>query len=103
MQAIRVDEFGGPEVLRPVEVPDPVAGPGEVVVGVEAAGVLTLDLLIRRGTPGPRFAVPLPYVPGKGAAWQVLAVGAGVDRAWVGRRVLADVESGAYASQLVAA
>jgi NADPH2:quinone reductase len=103
MQAIRVDEFGGPEVLRPVEVPDPVAGPGEMVVGVEAAGVLTLDLLIRRGTAGPRFAVPLPYLPGKGAAGRVLAVGAGVDEAWVGRRVLADVESGAYASLLVAA
>ncbi|MCE0765861.1 zinc-binding dehydrogenase [Pseudonocardia kujensis] len=103
MLVIRVDEFGGPEVLQPVEVPDPVPGPGEVVVEVEAAGVLTLDTLIRRGgAPGPRFATPLPYFPGRGAAGRIRAVGAGVDPGRLGQRVLADVEGGAYAEQLVA-
>lgn len=102
MLVIRVEEFGGPEVLRPVEAPDPVAGPGGVVVAVEAAGVLTLDTIIRRGDAGPRFATPLPYVPGRGAAGRVRAVGEGVDPGWLGRRVLADVEGGAYAEQLAA-
>ena len=101
MLVIRVSEFGGPEVLEPVEVPDPVAGPGEVVVAVEAAGVLTLDTIIRRGNAGPRFATPLPYVPGRGAAGRVVAVGDGVDTALLGRRVVADAE-GTYAERLVA-
>ncbi len=38
MRAVRIEEFGGPEVLVPVEVPDPVAGPGEVLVRAAAAG-----------------------------------------------------------------
>ncbi|GAA1870314.1 zinc-binding dehydrogenase [Pseudonocardia ailaonensis] len=93
-------EFGGPEVLEPVEVPDPVAGPGEVVVAVEATGVLTLDTTIRRGGAGPRFGVSLPYVPGRGAAGRVIAVGPDVDPSWRGRRVVADCE-GSYAEQVL--
>lgn len=100
MRAIRVDEFGGPSVLRPVEVPAPVPGPGEVVVEVEVAGVLFLDTLIRRGA-SPAFGVTPPYVPGRGAAGGVLAVGPGVSSSWVGRRVLVDGPN-TYAAEVAA-
>ncbi|SDG48713.1 zinc-binding dehydrogenase [Pseudonocardia oroxyli] len=100
MRAIRVDEFGGPSVLRPVELPTPVPGPGEVLVGVEVAGVLFLDTLIRRGG-APAFGITPPYVPGRGAAGGVLAVGPDVEPSWVGRRVLVD-GPGTYAAEVAA-
>ncbi|MEU7830014.1 zinc-binding dehydrogenase [Nonomuraea sp. NPDC049129] len=103
MRVVRVAEFGGPEVLQIATVPDQVPGPGQVVVDVEAAGVLSIDTVIRSGLAGEIFPVELPYVPGVGAAGQVSAVGEGVDREWIGRRVLADVENGAYAEQVVTA
>ena len=43
MRAVQVTEFGGPEVLTPVELPDPVAGPGEVLIDVERIGVNYAD------------------------------------------------------------
>jgi NADPH2:quinone reductase len=98
-----VAEFGGPEVLRVVTVPDEPPGPGQVVVEVEAAGVLSIDALIRSGQANEIFPVQPPYVPGVGAAGQVSAVGEGVDREWIGRRVIADVESGAYAERVTTA
>lgn len=95
-------EFGGPEVLQIATVPDQVPGPGQVVVDVEAAGVLSIDTVIRSGQAGEIFPVELPYVPGVGAAGRVSAVGEGIEREWIGRRVLADVENGAYAEQVTA-
>ena len=50
MKAIRVHRFGGPEVLRLEEVPNPKPGPGQVVVGVKAIGVNPADTYIRAGT-----------------------------------------------------
>lgn len=101
MRAIEVREFGGPEVLVPAEVPEPVAGPGQVVVGLEVADVIYLDTLLRSGWGGEYFPVKPPYVPGGGGAGTVLAVGEGVDGAWVGRRVVAPA-SGGYAERVVA-
>src|SRR5262249_52573275 len=49
MNAIRVHEFGGPEVMKLESVPDPTPGPGQVLVGVRAAGVNPIDLYIRSG------------------------------------------------------
>ncbi|ANZ43087.1 NADPH:quinone reductase [Lentzea guizhouensis] len=100
MRAVRVHEFGGPEVLVEEEVPDLTAGPGEVVVGVEAADVIFLDTLLRKGWGGEYFPTHPPYVPGGGGAGRVLSVGAGVDPAWVGRHVIAR-GSGGYAEQMV--
>ncbi|MER6959992.1 MULTISPECIES: zinc-binding dehydrogenase [unclassified Streptomyces] len=87
MRAIRIEEFGGPEVLVPVEVPDPVAGPGEVLVRVAAAGVNRVDALVRSGRYH-RAGRP-PLIPGAEAAGTVAAVGEGVSGFAPGQRVLA--------------
>ena len=85
MRAIRVYKFGGPEVLQLDEVPDPKAGPGQVLVRVRAAGVNPVDTYIRSGS----YALmpALPYIPGTDAAGVVEAVGEGVKRAKQGDRV----------------
>jgi NADPH2:quinone reductase len=89
MRVIQVDRFGGPEVLVPADVPDPVAGPGQAVVRVAAADVGFVETQIRAGAFGDYFAVEPPYVPGHGVTGEVADVGEGVDRHWVGRRVAA--------------
>lgn len=76
MKAIRVHKFGGPEVLQLDEVPDPKAGPGEVLVRIRAAGVNPVDTYIRSGTYA--LTPPLPYIPGTDAAGVVEAAGDGV-------------------------
>ncbi|GAB3282473.1 zinc-binding dehydrogenase [Parasphingorhabdus pacifica] len=101
VRAIQVREFGGPEVLVPEEVPNPVAGPGEVVLELAAADIIYLHTLLRSGWGGDTFPLRLPYVPGGGGAGRVSSVGADVDPAWVGRRVLSRASSG-YAEQVVA-
>ncbi|MFD7308132.1 zinc-binding dehydrogenase [Promicromonospora sp. NPDC059942] len=100
MRAIEVHEFGGPEVLVARDVPDPVAGPGQVVVRLVAADVIFLDTLLRGGWGGEIFPLRPPYVPGTGGAGRVESVGSGVDAAWVGRPVV--VHGPGYA-ELVAA
>ncbi|QSQ21659.1 quinone oxidoreductase [Pyxidicoccus parkwayensis] len=87
MRAIRYHQVGGPEVLRLEEVPEPVAGPGEVRIRVHAAGVNFADTERRRGLYD--AAVPLPRILGSEAAGVVESVGPGVDTAWLGRRVVA--------------
>ncbi|WP_116245622.1 zinc-binding dehydrogenase [Nocardiopsis sp. FIRDI 009] len=94
MRAVRVREFGGPGTLVTEEIPDPVAGPGEVVIDVTAADILFLDTLLRRGWGQDFFPVSLPYTPGSGVAGTVSSVGEGVDPAWVGARVVAETGRG---------
>ncbi len=102
MRAIRVREFGGPEVMRIEEVPELRPGPGEVVVRVKAAGVNPVDTYIRSGTYARKPA--LPYTPGIDAAGVVESIGAGVQRIAAGDRVyLAGTLSGAYAEQALCA
>jgi len=61
MRAITIPEPGGPEVLTWAEVPDPVAGPGEVVIDIVAAAVNRADILQRQGHyPPPAGAPPYP-------------------------------------------
>jgi NADPH2:quinone reductase len=73
MKAIVVHEFGGPDVLRLEEVPDPVAGTHEVVVRVHAAGVNPADTYVRAGTYARKPA--LPFIPGYDAAGTIEGVG----------------------------
>ena len=78
MRAIRVHRFGGPEVLSLEEVPDPVVGPGQVLIRNHAAGVNPVDGYIRAGQYARLPA--LPYTPGWDGAGIVEAVGEGVTR-----------------------
>lgn len=101
MKAIRVNEFGGPEVLKLQEVSDLHAGPGQVVIRVKAAGVNPYDTYMRQGT----YAVkpPLPYTPGSDAAGTVESVGEGVEDLAPGDRVYTGgTLTGAYAEQTLA-
>jgi NADPH:quinone reductase len=96
MKAIRVREFGAPEVMRVEEVPDLHPGPGQVVVRVKAAGVNPADTYIRSGTYARLPA--LPYTPGGDAAGVIESVGEGVTRVTAGDRVyVAWSLSGTYA------
>ncbi len=101
MRAIQVAAFGGPEVLSLAELPDPVPGPGKVVVGMAAADVIFLDTLLRGGWGQEFFPRTLPYVPGGGGAGRVVQIGDGVDPGWIGRQVVVRTSSG-YAERLVA-
>jgi len=98
MKAIRVYEFGGPEVLKYEDVPDPTAGSGQIVVRVQAAGVNPVEAYIRSGNYGRDR--PLPYTPGSDAAGVVEAVGEDVTGFAVGDRVYtAGTLTGAYAEK----
>ncbi|HEX6183801.1 MAG TPA: NADPH:quinone reductase [Pyrinomonadaceae bacterium] len=96
MKAIRIYEFGGPEVLRVEDVAEPSPGAGQVLVRVRAAGVNPVDTYIRSGAHAVKPA--LPYTPGLDAAGEVEAVGEGVRRFAAGQRVyVAGSLTGAYA------
>jgi NADPH:quinone reductase len=95
MRAIVVDGFGPLERLRVGEVAEPVPGPDEVFVTVHAAPVNYVDLLVIGGTY--QFLPPLPFIPGKGPAGVVTALGEEVTSLRVGDRVLAMAEQGGYA------
>lgn len=101
MKTVQVTSFGGPEVLRVTQAPDPVAGPGQVVIDVEVVDVLYLDTQLRSGWGKEWFGQAPPYTPGSGVAGRVSRVGEGVDPAWVGRRVVA-ITADAYASRTLA-
>lgn len=85
MKAIRAHEFGGPEVLRCDDMPEPAPGPGQVRVRLHAAGVNPFDTYMLTGT----YAIkpPLPYSPGADGAGVVEAVGDGVTGITAGDRV----------------
>ena len=85
MKAIRVHEFGGPEVLRLEEVPTPRPGPGEVLVRIHAIGVNPVETYIRAGTYARLPA--LPYTPGNDCAGVVEQVGPDVTEFKPGNRV----------------
>ncbi|MBN8469345.1 quinone oxidoreductase [Corallococcus exiguus] len=99
MKAIRYHQVGGPEVLRWEDAPEPVPGPGQVLVRVHAAGVNFADTERRRGLYDAQ--APLPRILGSEAAGVVRAVGPGVDASWVGRRVVALTKE-AYAEAALA-
>lgn len=98
MKAIRVHEFGGPEVMKLENVPDLKPGEGQIVVRVHAVGVNPVDAYMRAGV-YPRKPA-LPFTPGGDAAGVVESVGAGVKSVKPSDRVyVAGSLSGTYAEQ----
>jgi NADPH2:quinone reductase len=102
MRAIRVEQFGGPDVMQLVDLPDPAPGPGEVAVQLHAAGVNPVDAYVRTG----QYArLPqLPYTPGSDGAGVVTALGEGVTTRAVGDRVYVaalGIRHGTYAERMV--
>lgn len=76
MRAVRLHQHGGPDVLVDEQAPDPVPGPGGVLVRVRACAMNHLDIHVRRGIPG--MTLPLPHILGSDVAGEVAAVGPGV-------------------------
>jgi NADPH:quinone reductase len=93
MLAVRAREAGGPEVLEVVDIPEPTAGPGQIVVRHEAVGLNFIDTYQRSGL----YPVKFPAVLGQEAAGVVEAVGEGVGRFLVGDKVAYAGQTGAYA------
>ena len=95
MKAVQIREPGGPDVLEVTEQPDPVPGPGELLVSVRAAGVNRPDCLQRQGAyPPPPGASD---IPGLEIAGEVVAVGEGAKAYSIGDKVCALVPGGGYA------
>ena len=105
MKAIVMKEFGGPEVLKYVDVPDPVPEANEVLIKLAFCGVNPNETYVRTGTYN--FYKPeLPYTPGYDGAGVIEKVGAGVTHVKVGDRVfvaalLAKRNTGTYAQKVV--
>ncbi|WP_410567628.1 zinc-binding dehydrogenase [Amycolatopsis sp. cmx-4-61] len=100
MRAVWMSEFGGPEVLVPGEAPDPVPGPGQVLVEVAYANITFVETQFRAGAPGP-FRASLPVIPGNGVGGVISAVGAGADPGLAGQRVVTSTGgSGGYAQRV---
>ena len=98
MRAVTISEPGGPEVLTWTEVPDPVCGPGEVLVDVAATAVNRADLLQRAGNyPPPRGA---SEVLGLECSGVISEIGAEVTGWSVGDEVCALLSGGGYATRV---
>jgi NADPH:quinone reductase-like Zn-dependent oxidoreductase len=100
MKAAFIEQFGGPEVLKYGDLPDPLAAAGEVVVDVVAASVNGADWKVRSGQYSQAM---FPLVPGRDFSGLVAAADAGVDDLKVGDAVfgvLAAGREGAYAEKL---
>lgn len=100
VHAVRILAYGEPEDLRWTEVATPTPAAGEVRVDVHAAGVNYPDLLVVRGKY--QILPPLPFSPGKEVAGTISGIGPGVTGFAIGDRVLAELENGGYAEQVVA-
>jgi putative PIG3 family NAD(P)H quinone oxidoreductase len=99
MHAVVITEPGEPEVMRWLEVPDPVPGPGEVVIDIAAGGVNRADLMQRQGFYPPPPGAP-PYLGLECSGW-VRAVGDGVTDWRPGDEVCALLSGGGYAERVV--
>jgi NADPH:quinone reductase-like Zn-dependent oxidoreductase len=84
MKAVRIHEFGGPEVLRYEDVPDPQSRRDQVLVRVRACAMNHLDIWVRKGLPG----VKLPHILGSDVAGEIVELGEYVTGFKVGQRVL---------------
>ena len=100
MTAIGISQPGGPEVLKPVELPVPKPGTGDVLIRVAGAGLNGADLTQRQG----KYPMPpdAPDIPGLEASGTVVAVGDGVTRPHIGDAVCALIAGGGYAEYALA-
>jgi NADPH:quinone reductase-like Zn-dependent oxidoreductase len=102
VKAVLLANYGGPEMLRLGDAPDPVAEPGEVVVDIHAASINAADYKVRLG--GPRSAPKrFPYILGRDFSGVVSALGAGVNDLAIGDAVFGVTEpgiEGAYAEKI---
>lgn len=97
MKAVQVSQTGGPEVLEYRDVADPVAGPGQAVVDLQASGVNYMDVYLRSGANQPQ----LPVIPGGEGAGVVTEVGEGVTEVEVGDVVTYTGAGSSYAERVV--
>ncbi|MGB0921011.1 MAG: NADPH:quinone oxidoreductase family protein [Alphaproteobacteria bacterium] len=100
MKAIQCAAFGAPETLSLVDLPNPTAGPAQVVVDVKACGANFVDALLVQGLY--QVKPPLPYFPGNEVSGVVLEVGEGVEHLKAGDEVMGLTMVGGFAEQLVA-
>jgi NADPH2:quinone reductase len=98
MKAIKVHEYGGPEVLNYEDVPEPEPGPGQARVRLAASGVNYIDVYQRTGV----YPMDLPLIAGQEGAGEVEAVGEGVEEISAGDYVAFAGVPGAYAEYVVA-
>ncbi len=101
MKAAYFEEHGGPEVMKYGDVPDPAAGPGQVVVDIHAASVNGADWKVRAGRYNP--ITDFPYIPGRDFSGVVSAVGEGVEDFEIGDAVFGVCDVGqeqAYAEKI---
>ena len=98
MKAIRIHNYGGPEVLQYEDAPAPAAGKGEAVVKIAAAGLNFIDIYFRSGL---SKAASLPFTPGHEGAGMVTSVGEGVTEVKAGDRVAYAMTMGSYAEYAV--
>lgn len=95
---IRVTAYGGPEQLKIETVEEPLkAGPGQLLVDVEACGINYLDTYLRSGL----YKPPLPYTPGLEGVGHVREVGYGASQFRVGQRIAWINVADSYASQII--
>jgi NADPH2:quinone reductase len=99
MKAVRIHEFGGPEVLKIEEVPEPTIRPGDVLIQAEAAGVNYADVMTRIGMYPIRG---LPITPGLEVAGRIVKAGDAVTDFKAGDRVVAMLNAGGYAERVAA-
>ena len=106
MKAIQYERFGGPEVLEYVDLPEPVPGPGEVLISTAAIGVNFPDVRERLGVYNLAATgvggVKLPQVGGLAVTGTVASAGPDCDQGLVGRRVVAALQKGGYAQYALA-
>ena len=91
MKAVFIERYGGPDVLRYGDFPDPVAAPGEVVINVHAASVNAADWKVRTGQYEP---TKFPLILGRDFSGVVATVGAGVADLKLGEAVFGVCEAG---------
>jgi NADPH:quinone reductase-like Zn-dependent oxidoreductase len=100
VKAIQYREYGSADVMKYMDLPDPVAGPGLILVKLEAASVTPFDWKLRAGKLKGHFTLPMPAVPGRDGGGRVVAVGDGVADFAIGDKVVIMAQpfvQGAYA------